>query len=143
MAKQNYVFYEKTSPFPGWIRMVGHVDPAQLPDGSTLAERLEQLRIKYPDADYKLFPLGDLLDPEAVKYDQASQILVPLEPGDITPRVQEALDQSQKAQDIITNLPSWTQVRNAIINAFPDPTQQSVILKLARALYWIAIDKKD
>ena len=123
--------------------MVGHVDPAQPPDGSTLAERLVTLKSKYPDADYKLFPLGELPDPEAVKYDVATEALIPLEPGDITPRVQEALDQSQKAQDIITNLPSWTQVRNAIINAFPDPTQQSVILKLARALYWIAIDKKD
>ena len=143
MAKQNYVFYEKTNPFPGWIRMVGHVEPAQLPDGSTLAERLVTLKSKYPDADYKLFPLGELPDPEAVKYDVATEALILLEPGDITPRVQEALDQSQKAQDIITNLPSWTQVRNAIINAFPDPTQQSVILKLARALYWIAIDKKD
>ena len=56
MPKQNYVFYEKTNPFTGWIRMVGHVDPDQIPDGSTIAERLEKLKIKYPDSDYKLFP---------------------------------------------------------------------------------------
>ena len=143
MTKKNYVFYEKTNPFPGWIRMVGNVDLDQTPDGSTLAERLVALKIKYPDADYKLFPLEELPDPEAVKYDIATEALIPFEPGDITPKAQEKLDQAQKLQDINTNLPDWITVETAIKKAFPDPKQQAVILKIARVLYWIATDKKD
>lgn len=83
MAKQNYVFYEKTNPFPGWIRMVGHVDLDRPPDGSTLAERLEQLKIKYPDADYKLFSFGALPDPKIVKFDIVTEALIDLGSGDV------------------------------------------------------------
>jgi len=143
MAKQNYVFYEKTNPFPGWIRMVGHVDPDQPPDGSTLAERLVVLKIKYPDSDYKLFPWGTLPDPETQKFDIVTETICGLESGDITPKAQEEIEQMQKAQNIIDNLPSWAQFRIAIITAFPDTAQQNVILKMARVLYWIARDKKD
>jgi len=143
MLKLNYVFYEKTNPFPGWIRMVGHVDIEQIPDGSTIAERLEQLLIKYPDSDYKLFPWGTLPDPESQKFHIATETICGLEPGDITPKAQKELDKSQRAQDIIDNLPSWAQVRTAIINAFPDPAQQNVMLKTVRIVYWLAKNEKD
>ena len=143
MAKKNYVFYEKTNPFPGWIRMVGKVDLDQLPDGSTLAERLITLKVKYPDADYKLFPLSELPDSEAVKFDQISQSLVPLEVGDITPKVQDKLDQAQKEQDLIDNLPSWAQVETVIGNIQDLTDARAFLLKLARIVYWLAKNSKD
>ena len=143
MAKQNYVFYEKTSPFPGWIRMVGHIDPDQAPDGSTLAERLEQLKIKYPDADYKLFPPGVLPDSKAVKFDIATETLMPFEPGDITPKAQEKLDQAQKEQDFINNLPSWAQVETVVDNIANLADAKAFIKKLSRITYWLARNKKD
>ena len=143
MAKKNYIFYEKTNPFPGWIRMVGHVDPDQPPDGSTLAERLVALKIKYPDADYKLFPPGVLPDSKAVKFDIATETLIPFEPGDITPKAQEKLDQAQKEQDIINNLPSWAQVETAVDNIANLADAKVFIKKLSRIVYWLAKNKKD
>ena len=143
MAKKNYIFYEKTNPFPGWIRMVGHVDPDQPPDGSTLAERLVALKIKYPDADYKLFPPGVLPDSKAVKFDIATETLIPFEPGDITPKAQEKLGQAQKAQDIIANLPSWAQVETVIDNIANPADAKAFIKKLSRIVYWLAKNKKD
>lgn len=49
-----------------------------------------------------------------------------------------AVLETQKLADILTNLPSWAQVETAIKNAFPTTAQQNVILKMARALYWLA-----
>ena len=143
MAKKNYVFYEKTNPFPGWIRMIGQVDPDQAPDGSTLAERLEQLKIKYPDADYKLFPPGVLPDPEAIKFDIITETLIPFKPGNITPKAQEKLVKAQKAQDIINNLPSWAQVETAVDNIANLADAKTFIKKLSRITYWLAKNKKD
>lgn len=143
MAKKNYVFYEKTNPFPGWLRFVDQVDPDEVPDGSTLKERYIQLLAKYPDSAIKQFPLGDLPDPEAVKYDIATQTLVPLDPGDITPKAQAVLDQTQKTQDVIDNLPSWSVVKNAINASFPDTKQRKVVTGIARITYWLAKNEKD
>ena len=143
MAKKNYIFYQKTDPFPGWIRFVAQVDPNETPDGSTLKERYTQLLIKYPDSAIKQFPLGDLPDPEAVKYDEATETLVPLDVGDITPKAQAELDQAQKAQDIIDNLPSWSAVETAINNISSLAQAKAFMLKHARVTYWLAKNTSD
>uniref|UniRef100_A0A6M3K7U8 Uncharacterized protein n=1 Tax=viral metagenome TaxID=1070528 RepID=A0A6M3K7U8_9ZZZZ len=44
----------------------------------------------------------------------------------------------QMIQGISDNLPSWAQVRTAVINAFPDPAQQNIMLKQAQVVYWLA-----
>ena len=142
-AKQVFVFYEKTSPFPGFIQFVGRVDMAQPPDGTTIAERLEVLKTQYPDADYRLYPLGPIPDPEAVKYDQATQTLVPLEPGDITPKAQAVLDKAQKEADMAANLPSWPQVNNAINNISNLAEAKAFLKKLARVVYWDVKNRPD
>jgi len=157
MAIKNYVFYQKTSPFPGWIRFVDQVDVDQVPDGSTKKERFVQLLIKFPDSAIKQFPLGDLPDPKAVKFDIATETFVPLEPGDITPKVQEELDQAQKAQDIIDNLPSWGAIENVFTSIKANAAAATTLGQLKTALapllnfsekhtritYWLAKNKKD
>jgi len=143
MAFKNYMFYQKTSPFPGWIRFVDQVDIDQAGDGSTKKERFVQLLVKYPDSAIKQFPFGDLPDPEAVKFDQATQTLVPLEPGDITPKAQEELDQAQKAQDIIDNLPSWSVVETAVDNISSLADAKAFLKKLTRVVYWLVKNTKD
>ncbi len=143
MAKQVYVFYEKTNPFPGWIRMYGSVYPNQTPDGSTLHERLVALKVKYPDSDYYLFPLGTSVDPESQKFDQATSTLIGLDPGDITPKVQVVLDEAQKAQDIVDNLPSWSQVETNINNISGMDDAKTFLLKLSRVVYWLAKNQTD
>ncbi len=126
---KTYIFYEKTNPFPGWIRGIDQVDVDQVPDGSTKKERYIELLVKYPDSAIKQFPFGDLPDPEAVKYDQATQALVPLDPSDITPTMvrEDKINQadiklallakktyaqaSDSVQNGVTNLPT---AKNAI-----------------------------
>ena len=142
-AKQLFVFYEKSSPFPGFIRFTGQVDMAQAADGSTIKEHLIGLKTQYPDADYALFPMGSKPDREAVKYDQATQTLVPLEPGDITPKAQAALDKAQKEQDMAANLPSWSQVNNAINNISNLAEAKAFLKKLARVVYWDVKNRPD
>jgi len=138
-----YVFYQKTDPFAGWIRMTGQVDPDQISDGSTLKERLDQLLIKYPDSAIKLLPVSELPDPEVVKYDTVAEAFVPLEAGDITPKAQRILDQETKAQALIDNLPSWAQVDTAIDNISNLGEAKAFIRKLSRVTYWIAKDAED
>ena len=138
-----YVFYERTLPFPGYIRMTGQVNMAQLPDGSTIAERLEALRVKYPDANYFLFPPGIEVDKEAVKFDVATETLVPLEPGDVTPKMQAELDRQAQAQDIIDNLPSWAQVEDAVAAIANLQDAKIFLRKLARVVYWLAKNSND
>jgi len=141
MANKNYVFYEQTNPFPGWIRFVGRVNPQEPPDGSTLKERLVALLAKYPDAGYLLLPYGPLPDPEAVKVVGGN--LVPLAIGDITPKAQQALDAAQKEQDIADRLPSWQQARQAIDNISNLADAKSFLKKLTRVVYWLARNSKD
>ncbi|KKK51377.1 hypothetical protein LCGC14_3115570, partial [marine sediment metagenome] len=136
MAKQVYVFYKKTNPFSGCIETHGIVDLNQPPDGSTFAEHLEKLKVKYSDSDYFLFPLGTEVDPETQKFDTGTSTLIALDPGDITPNEQEILDESQKAQDIADNLPSWDQVETNINNISDMDSAKAFILKLARVVYW-------
>ena len=134
MAKQVYVFYEKTNPFPGWIRMYGKVDPDQTPDGSTLQERLDALLVKYPDSDYYLFPLGTSVDPETQKFDTGTSTFIALDPGDITPKAQAILDEAQKAQDIIDNLPSWAAIESELDKIKSDAAAATTIAGLKTAL---------
>ena len=158
MAKQNYIFYEKTNPFAGFIRFVGHIDPDGPPDGSTMNERLDQLLIKYPDSALALTDFSvPLPDPEAVKYDEGTGTLVPLEPGDITPKAQAVLDEAQKEQDIIDNLPSWSAINNQVDNIKSNAAAASTVqeLKIAlaplvelirkhlRVTYWSVKNSKD
>ena len=142
-GKQVYVFYEKTTPFDGFIRFTGKVDMAQVADGSTLKERLAALLTEYPDSGYKLYPNGPLPDKEAVKYDQAAETLVPLEPGDITPAAQTILDKAQREQDLINNMPSWSQVQTTINNISSMADAKAYLLKLSRIVYWGAKNRPD
>lgn len=135
-VRQIYVFYEKTNPFDGYIRFTGKVDMAQVADGSTLKEHLSALLTKYPDAGYKLYPNGLLPDPEAVKYDQATEKLVSLDHGDITPIAQAVLDQAQKEADLNANMPSWAQVQDTINNISSLEDAKAYLLKLSRIVYW-------
>ncbi|HDZ27792.1 hypothetical protein LCGC14_1020540 [marine sediment metagenome] len=160
MAKQVYVFYEKTNPFPGWIRMYGGVDPNQTPDGSTLAEHLVTLKTKYPNSDYYLFPLGTEVDPETQKFDIGTSALVDIfdqsgnliDPSDITPKAQAVSDEAQKAQDIIDNLPSWAAIESTFNSIRNDGAAATTVSELklalgrlldfeekhARITYWLA-----
>jgi len=123
MAKKNYIFYQKTNPFPGWIRFVDQVDIAQEGDGSTKKERYIVLLSKYPDSAIKQFPLGDLPDPEAVKYDEVTETLIPLDVGDITPKVKEetkikvAKDTLKNTQiSSITNVPGLREAVRLLLD---------------------------
>ena len=143
MAQQVYVIYQKTNPFVGYIEFYGNVDPGQPPDGSTLKERLDQLAIKYPDTDIYLFPLGTPVDPETQKFDTGTSTLIALDPGDITPTAQAALDTAQKESDIIANLPSWAQVQTAVNNISSMADAKAFLLKLARVVYWDVKNRPD
>ena len=109
----------------------------------SLAAFLEKLLIKYPDSDYKLFPWGTLPDPESQKFHIATETICGLEPGDITPMGQKKIDQAQKAQDIIDNLPSWVQVETTINNISNMAEAKAFLLKLSRIVYWDVKNKKD
>lgn len=86
MPEKIYVLYQKTNPFPGWIRAVSYVNPDQPPDGSTLAERFSELKIKWSDSELSIRQKTPKLpNPEAVKYDEVTGNLIPLSVGDITP----------------------------------------------------------
>ncbi len=157
MADQNIIHYQKTSPFPGWIRNRSHIDTTIIPDGSTMAERFDALKIKWPDSDVVVKPFGPLPDPEAVKYDVAIDAFVPLEPGDITPEAQIELDEAQRAQDIIDNLPSWASIESTFDSIRADGAAATTINQLkaalgrfldleekhARITYWLAKDSRD
>jgi len=101
------------------------------------------LLVKYPDSAIKQFPLGDLPDPEAVKYDEVTEALVPLDVGDITPKAQAELDEAQKAQDIIDNLPSWSTVQTVINNIATLAETKAFLLKLSRVAYWDVKNSAD
>ena len=143
MARQNYIVYEKTNPFIGYIRFAGQVDPDQTPDGTTHQERLTQLLVKYPDTALRLYPIGTQPDTELVKYDIATETLVPLEVGDITPKAQEVLDQAQKETDYTNNIPSWSAVNTAINNISSLADAKAFLLKLSRVVYWDVKNSKD
>jgi hypothetical protein len=51
--------------------------------------------------------------------------------------------QAAKAQAFLDNLPSWAKVEAAVKAAFPDVKQKAIILKICRAVYWLARDKAD
>ncbi len=142
-VQQVYVFYETASPFPGYIRFAGRVDMAQVADGSTLRERLETLKIEYPGSAIRFFPNGPPPDPEAVKYDIATDSLVLLDPGDITPAAQKELNETAKAQAIIGNLPSWSQVQTNINNISSMDDAKAFLLKLVRIVYWDIKNRPD
>ena len=135
--------YEPTTPFAGWIRFVDQVDVDQVADGSTKKERYVQLLAKYPTSVIKQFPLGDLPDPEAVKYDVVSRTFIPLLVTDITPKAQAVLDQAEKAQDYIDNLPSWSAVSTAVDNITTIAGTKAFLKKLARVVYWDVKNSKD
>ena len=157
MPEQIYVIYEKTSPFPGWIRFYGKVDMDQAPDGSTKAEHLTRLATKYPDTGTYLFPLGTEVDLEAQKFDEATEELVDLDPGDITPKAQVILDEAQKETDIADNLPSWAAIESEFDSIRVDGAAATTINQLkaalgrfldleekhARITYWLAKNSKD
>lgn len=157
MSRQTYILYQKTNPFSGWIRFAGKVDPNELPDGSTFQERITDFLTEYPDSDIYLFPVDTLVDPETQKFDIGTSTLVALKPQDITPKARRALDQTQRGQDIATNLPSWIQVKNKlnsiksdIVAATSLPQLKQALVQLlnfeekqARIVYWLAKNQKD
>ena len=58
--------------------------------------------------------------------------------GDITPAAQRELDRDQKEQDIVDNLPSWSQVETNINNISDLNDAKTVLLKIAKVTYWLA-----
>ena len=66
-----------------------------------------------------------------------------LDSGDITPDAQTILDEAQKEQDIIDNLPSWSQVEANINNISDMDSAKAFILKLARVVYWDVKNRPD
>lgn len=58
--------------------------------------------------------------------------------SDATARVAREADAAQRIQDLVTSLPSWQKVSDAIDGAFADSQQRAVIKKLARVVYWLA-----
>ncbi len=135
MAQKNYILYQKTNPFPGWIRGVDQVDVDQIPDGSTKKERYVELLIKYPDSDIAVMDFGDLPDPEAVKYDVGTGNLIPLDPGDITPDVaNETKVTEARAQIALDKFDDMTYADiatliNSISNA--DSGTKTILIRLA------------
>ncbi len=142
--KQTYVFYDKTTPFQGYIRETGKVDPNEAPDGSTVKERLDRLLIRYPGSEVKYFPLG--LDPDGESQKVIGGALVPLLTTDITPmaqKAQKALDEALKRQSIVDNLPSWAQVETNINSILSMADAKAFLLKLARVVYWDVKNRAD
>jgi len=135
VSLKTYIFYQKASPFSGWIRFTGQTNISAIPDGSTFLERLNALKIKYPDSELVFFPQGTIVDPEAIKYDELTSSLIPLEPKDITPEKQKLLDNAAKTQSIINNTPSWAQVETAVNNIANLTQAKAYLLKLSRVVY--------
>jgi hypothetical protein len=50
--------------------------------------------------------------------------------------------ETEKAQAIVDNLPSWDQVKTFIDAAFPDPKQNEVVTRIVRVTYWLARNSK-
>ena len=48
----------------------------------------------------------------------------------------------KKEEDIITNLPSWSEVSTAIDNASTIAAMRVIVKKMARVVYWLAKDKE-
>lgn len=144
MAKKVYVFYSKNDPFQGYIKFTGYVDPLEPADGSTYAERLEQLLVKYPDHGLKLLPADTPVpDPEAVKFNWQTLEFLPLDPADKTPKMLEEEAKAQRDQDIIDNLPSWSQVQTTISNISDLADAKVFLEKLTRVVYWLAKNAAD
>jgi len=128
-----YVLYHQNNPFPGYIFQAGEVDRSLPPDGSTMAEHVLYLKSKY-GAKLKYFPLGPIPDKEAVKV--VGNSLAPLAVNNITPKAQEALDEAQEAQDASIDYPNWGSIVSEVAQAFTDPKQKTLIMKLLRNQYW-------
>jgi len=143
VSLKTYIFYQKASPFPGWIRFTGQTDISAIPDGSTFLERLNALKIKYPDSELVFFPQGKIVDPEAIKYDELTSSLIPLEPKDITPEKQKLLDNAAKTQPIINNMPSWAHVETAVNNIANLADAKAFLLKLSLMAFWLAKNKAN
>ncbi len=155
MAEKLYVFYDKTTPFQGYIRETGKVNLNEAPDGSTVKEHLERLLIRYPGSEIKYFPLGLAPDKESQKV--IGKALVPLAVTDITPKAQKALDEALKRQDIADNLPSWSEVEGALDTIKSNAAAATTIAGLkaalaplldfekkhARVTYWLAKNRSD
>jgi len=62
----------------------------------------------------------------------------------LVPKTQEELDEeariAQKLEDIITNLPTWSQVDTAITNIASLADAKVFLRKLSRVVYWLAKD---
>ena len=145
-ALQVYVFYETTTPFPGYIRFTGRVDMAQASDGSTLKERLAALLTEYSSSAYYLFPLGTPVDPEAQKFDAATSSLVPLDPGDITPKAAAATKHTDaEAQLKLNDLAgkSYTDVETWIDTQVTDMASARAVLKKMAKIILAMLKKGD
>ena len=145
MATKLYVLYNKTAdPFQGYIWETGYVDPLEPADGSTKAEYLERYLERYPDRGARLLPVDTLApDPEAVKFNWQTLLFLPLAPTDKTPKMLEEEAQNQREQDIIDNLPSWSQVDTAITNISNLDEAKVFLRKLTRIVYWLAKNAAD
>lgn len=55
---KNYIFFQNSDPFPGFIRFTGTVDTSITPDGTTMIERLSELKEKYVDSNYQFTSYG-------------------------------------------------------------------------------------
>jgi len=146
MAKKTFILYEKTNPFPGWIRSTGILDDSNGPDGSTMIERLEQLLLKYPDSAYVLLDGDNRPDPEALKYDDINSTLIPLETGDITPEVARKQKQDDaKSQITLSDLAgkTYTEVGTWIDNSITDLQSAKTIIKKMAKIELAIIKRMD
>ncbi len=145
-ALQVYVFYETTTPFPGYIRFTGRVDMAQASDGSTLKERLAELLTEYTGASYYLFPLGTTVDPETQRFDTATSTLIALDPGDITPSAAKIAKHTDATAELTLNDlagKSYTDVETWIDTQVTDMASARAVLKKMAKIILAMLKKGD
>ena len=137
-AVKTYVLYNTSTPFSGYIISSGRMDPNSAPDGSTAKEWVLAVIAADPNLAYKLYGRIPLPDPETTKYDAATQTLVPLDPGDITPKVAKQQKHSgATAQLTLNDLSgkSYAEVENYIDNSpIVDPAVKAVLKKMAKII---------
>ena len=137
---QQYVIYTLSDPFLGYIRGYGEINSEEAQDGSSTYEYIQRVLSDTNLAVYVFESRVALSEElrEDKKFDPGTEALVDLEAGDITPKAQAELNEAAKMQALVDNLPSWSQVDEAITAIGSLADAKVFIRKLARVVYWLA-----
>jgi len=134
MALQIHIIYHDTDPFPGYI-LQNYVGKNDSDSNPSMHNRLVAAADADPNLHLAYLPFTRKLPrSEQVKYDINTQMLVPLEPGDVTPKAayNTELDGLKSNMVDLINSTSYTDVDDIIDTQFADHTagQRNVLKKI-------------